>query len=360
MSTVANRLPSLKWANARRMALVLAAALAVEAALVAVFARIPNARAYVPLRFVDSAEAYNWSPDDAPRWFQTDDPTLPQAAYFREAAGMGPETGGDTFERQLAIMDWVRQQALVVDSVQTIPGDPITVREAMLAGTPAQCGNFATLYAATSASAGLTGVRTWFLLSDDGPNGWGHILNEVWVPELGKWVMVDPMNNAYALRDGEPASLVEVREMILTGQRGRLEFVTGANGHTPPERLFDLYEVSMPIVSLAGAHTPLANAYRQTWSDQVVARLPDVANLPFLADRAFALMSGEARQVTLIDDLARERMERLPIAEIKALFAAMLGVGALMAAAALRLAWLGLRHLLDSLTPSRQAASQPG
>jgi hypothetical protein len=136
--------------------------------------------------------------------------------------------------------------------------------------------------------------------------------------------------------------------------------VAGPNGHTPPERLFDLYEVSMPIVSLAGAHTPLANSYRQTWSDQVVARLPDAANLPFLADRAFALASGEALQVTLIDDLARERMDRLPIVEIKVLFAAMLGVALVMALASLRLVWLGLRHLLESLTPSRQAASQPG
>jgi transglutaminase-like putative cysteine protease len=342
------------------MALVLAAALVVEAALVVAFTRIPNARAYVPLRFVNSAEAYDWSPADAPRWFQTDDPTLPQASYFREAAGLGPDAGGETFEQQLAIMEWVRQQALVVDSVQTIPGDPITVHEAMLAGTPAQCGNFATLYAATSASAGLTGVRTWFLLSNDGPNGWGHILNEVWVPERGKWVMVDPMNNAYVLRDGEPASLVEVREMILTGQRGRLELVVGPNGHTPPERLFDLYEVSMPIVSLAGAHTPLANSYRQTWSDQVVARLPDVANLPFLADRAFALLSGEALQVTLVDDLARERMDRLPIVEIKVLFAAIIAGGLVIALASLRLVWLGLRRLRESLTPSQQAASQPG
>ena len=345
--------------SARRVALALLLALAVEAGLVGLFTRIPKARTLVPLRIVDSAAAYDWTPADAPRWFHTDDPTIAQASYFRQAISPEVDADATTFEQELAIMNWVRQQVVVAHATQAIPGDPISVHTAMLAGTPAQCGNFATLFAASSASLGLTETRYWFMLSYDGPNGQGHTINEVWVPELDKWVMLDPMNNAYVLLDGEPASLLEVREAVLTGQRERLEPVVGPNAHTAREDVLDLYELTMIIVSLEAAHTPLTNYYRQTWGDWIVARLPDVVNLPFLADRAFALLSGEVRQVTLIDDLARERMLRLPIWQAKTAFAAMVVGGGVVMGLALWLALLGLHRLRVRLAAFWRATRQP-
>jgi hypothetical protein len=329
----------------RHIALVLLTALLVEAGLVGWFTRIPNARAYIPLRVAGSPQAYDWSPSNAPRWFHHDDPTLPQAAYFRAALPSDVRENAPVFEQELTIMDWVRRQAVVEDAWEAIPGDPISVHQAMQAGTPAQCGNFATLLAACSTSVGLLDVRTWFLLSYDGLGGQGHVANEVWDPALGKWVFLDPMNNAYVLLDGRPASLLEVREMVLTGQRERLEPVIGENAHTPREELLDLYELVMAVPSLDAAHTPLSSYYEQTWPDRLAVRLPDIGGLRFQARRAAALLSGEKRQVILFDDLARAYSQPMPIRQIKALLAATGIVGLLIVALVVWLAARGLRDL---------------
>lgn len=333
----------------RHIVLALLLALILEAGLVALFLRIPDARAYVPLRVATSPEAYHWGPTDAPRWFHTDDPTVTQAAYFREALASEVDDSASIFERELAIMNWVRSQALVVDATQTIPGDPISVHHAMQAGTPAQCGNFATLLAASSASVGLLHLRTWYLLSYDGPGGQGHVANEVWVPELDKWVFLDPMNNAYVLFDGQPASLLEVRQMVLTSQRGRLDPVVGVNAHTPREELLDLYELVMVVPSLDAAHTPLRNYYRQTWLDRLVLRVPEAANLRYLAGRMVALLNGEARQVILIDSLAREYSQPMPIWQAKVVFFAIVGTMLLVEGLVL---WLALRGLVRLIAPA--------
>ncbi|HEC23465.1 MAG TPA: transglutaminase domain-containing protein [Chloroflexi bacterium] len=351
------------------LAAALLAALLIEAGLAWLFVRTPGARTYVPWRIVHSADVYDWSPDNAPRWFHTDDPSLPQAAYLREVILSDTDLTGSPFEQQRAVMNWVRQQANRNEAVQAIPGDPISVYRAMQAGTPAQCGNFATLFAAASGSVGLTAIRTWYLEGADGAGGQGHVANEVWVPELNKWVMFDPMNNAYVLIDGEPASLLEVRRAVLNGERDRLEPVGGPNAHTPPEELFPLYESSMAIVALAPSDTPLINAYRQTWADRLIARLPDVANLPALADSALALLRGEVRRIVLMDDLAREHMRPLPIWQAKALFAGMMldglligGLGMWLLARVTLALWRWLvapRHTTNQKARNRMADSVP-
>jgi hypothetical protein len=333
-----------KRLSVRRLAAVWVGALLIEAALVWAFGRIPDARTFIPLSVTDNPQVYEWAPEDAPRWFHTDDPTVPEAAYFREAIQPEIDPSAATFERQLAIMDWVRRQGVVADAVQPIPGDPITVDRAMLEGVPAQCENFSTLYVAAVTSMGLPNVRTWHFVSGDGWNRFGHIANDVWVPELGRWVMVDPMNNAYALVDGAPGSIIDVREALLTGHAERLEVVVGPNAHTSPERLLELYEQTMPIVRMEAAHTPLRDSYRQTPVDRLIQLLPDVGGLP---DDAIRLVSGEARHVVLIDDLSGERAHQLPIRQAKGVFWATVALGVFILSMGALLVWLATRRLLD-------------
>ncbi len=294
--------------------------LMIELGLLLSFFSIPNGHAYIPLQVAVSPEAYSWNPDDAPASFQLDDPNIFQAAHFREALESRLKVGQSTFEQALIVMNWVRAQSAVADAAQAISGDPLYVHQAMLDGTPAQCGNFATLFATASTSVGLEQVRTWFLLSHDGLGGEGHVANEVWIPEFGKWVFLDPMNDAYLLLDGQAASLLEVREMLLTGQQERLEAVLGPNAHTSPDGIFDLYSGAMVVPSLAMSHTPLKDFYGQSPS-----------NLPFPVDRALALVQGEATQVILLDDLARDASQPLPIGLAKGLLIAIVGGGLLIA-----------------------------
>ena len=48
-----------------------------------------------------------------------------------------------------------------------------------------------------------------------------HVVNEVWLPELGKWAMIDTdMDGNYASDlDGTPLSLREIREHYISGEK---------------------------------------------------------------------------------------------------------------------------------------------
>jgi hypothetical protein len=337
----------------RPLALALLLAVGLEVLLGVLFARTPGARTYVPWRIVDSAAAFDWAPADAPRWYRMDDPTVPEGDYFR--AALGPEVAAASpFEGALVVMNWVRQGATTQEAGRPIQGDPITVREAMLSGTPAQCGNFATLFAASAASVGLTEVRTWFLMGTDGASGEGHVVNEVWAAEWGKWVFVDPMNNAYLLLDDQPTSLLEIRALVLSGQSGRLEPVVGPNAHTPPDGLFALYHSTMAVVALSPRYDPLIDSYRPSALARLSDRLPDVAGLPALVGSLDALIGGSARHVVLMDDLAKARSLPLPIARAKLLFAGLLADGLLIVGL---LGWLALRGVRSLLVRGKDKRS---
>jgi hypothetical protein len=339
------------------LGLLLAAGL--EVLLGVLFSRTPGARTYAPWRVVDSAAAFEWSPADAPRWYRMDDPTVPEADYFRALIEPQIDPDASPFEQALVVMDWVRQQATTAEAARAISGGPIAVREAMVSGTPAQCGNFATLFAAGAASVGLTEIRTWFLMGGDGASGEGHVANEIWAAEWEKWAFLDPMNNAYLLLDGQPASLLEVRALVLTGDADRLEPVAGPNGHTPPDKLFALYDSSMAVVALAPRYNPLVDSYRPTALARLAARLPDWPGLPALVGSLDALLSGRARQVVLIDDLAMAASDPLPIARARLLFAGLLADGVVIAGLAAWLALRGVRALFARRKPER-AADQAG
>jgi hypothetical protein len=330
----------------RPVALALLLTAVMEIILGALFSRTPGARTYVPWRVVESEAAFAWNPADAPRWFQMDDPTVPEGDYFRAALGPQVDAGASAFAQGLAIMDWVRQGATTEEAVQPIQGDPISVREAMLSGAPAQCGNFATLFAASAASVGLTEVRTWFLMGTDGASGEGHVVNEVWAAGWGKWVLVDPMNNAYLLLDGQPASLLEVRALVLSGQSDRLEPIVGPNAHTPPDGLFDLYHSTMAVAALAPRYNPLVDSYRPSALARLSDRLPNVAGLPALVGSLDALINGSARHVVLMDDLAKAASQPLPIARAKILFAGLVADGILIVSLGAWLALHGVRSLI--------------
>src|SRR5207247_7783335 len=64
-------------------------------------------------------------------------------------------------------------------------------------------------------------------------SGAGHFAVEAWCNELGKWVLLDPLNAAIYVRDGVPLSAVEIHDELLGGQEGsvhvnRVPIATGA------------------------------------------------------------------------------------------------------------------------------------
>jgi len=76
------------------------------------------------------------------------------------------------------------------------------------------CGDYADVFAAMAIAAGLP-VRSW-AFSFDGFGGRGHVFNEIWDAQSGRWRMIDVFHNLYAANDdGTPVSALEFRAALL-------------------------------------------------------------------------------------------------------------------------------------------------
>jgi hypothetical protein len=69
------------------------------------------------------------------------------------------------------------------------------------------------------------------------PSG-GHVINTVYIPSLGKWIYMDPQNNAYIKdENGIFLSIEEVRQRLIDGRP--LVLNATANYHHVPDRKED-------------------------------------------------------------------------------------------------------------------------
>ena len=313
----------------KRLLGILAALFVIEIALVAAFWRIRHARSFLPMRVVDSAQVFEWTPADAPDWFEIDDATLPQAVLLSEAMARYDNPTASTFDRQLAIMNGIRGGTPVQDSIEPIRSDPLYTWDAMQAGVPAQCTDFAGLMVSALTALDVSEARLWHFSSGTAWNSSGHSVTEVWVPELNRWVMLDSMNNAYVLADGVPGSVTEIREILLGGDTARLEPVVGPDPHVPPDEILDFYAFNMDIVRLEPEYTPMTEAYNPDVLHQFGERLPGIPR------KTLYLFAGEGKQWMLLDNLSSRAAHRLPVWESKALFVGIITLPILMAFALL-------------------------
>lgn len=56
-----------------------------------------------------------------------------------------------------------------------------------------------------------------------------HVVCEVYVKDLGKTVLLDPSNNLFYYNDGEPISLIELRNALVNGQTDKITLSEGSS-----------------------------------------------------------------------------------------------------------------------------------
>lgn len=77
------------------------------------------------------------------------------------------------------------------------------------------CGDYADSFTGLATAAGLFS-RPW-AFSFDGFGGHGHIFNEIWDRQRGRWIMLDVFNNFYVTdAEGEPLSAMAFRQRLLS------------------------------------------------------------------------------------------------------------------------------------------------
>jgi hypothetical protein len=100
--------------------------------------------------------------------------------------------------------------------------DPGILLEQGHALMPGACRRFGYILAGALVSVGiparLVSLQAFFT------DGLGHIMVEAWDDDWKKWILVDPTADTMFLVDGRYASLLELREALLSGSLDRIRF----------------------------------------------------------------------------------------------------------------------------------------
>ena len=162
---------------------------------------------------VDESTRFDWTPATMPADFAVEH--APPAPRFKErVVALHLDALPSDWERALAIGRHLlaHRQTHVGDPIQSDLEDTYRI---IRSGAKGYCGDYVDVFAALAIAAGLP-VRSW-AFSFDGFGGRGHVFNEVWDAQAGKWRMIDVFHNYYITgADGAPVSALEFRTAMLT------------------------------------------------------------------------------------------------------------------------------------------------
>ena len=174
-------------------------------------------RAYDYLSLLKSSPEYAYEPTDGYVEFTYQDPTDANLAELRTTYELEDVAGdGDELARILNLMRWVHRSLAHGGGGSVQPENSLAVlRNHQETGSGVNCVMMAIVlneaYLATGFKSRVIhgNGRDWVF------NGEWHAFNAVYSATLGKWLFVDPMNQAYFTdADGDPLSVAEVREHL--------------------------------------------------------------------------------------------------------------------------------------------------
>ena len=171
--------------------------------------------------------------------------------------------------------------------------DPIRLLRAMRQGAPATCRNFSFLMVAVLTCLGMRSRVVIVSATHWKTNTDGHIMTEVWIPELGKWVVMDAMWDGLYTVGGIPASALEVCDAAQADRLEHVQFVgirSPVADHSSTKRVFRHLYVSMSNATFDGYGVRLVGSKRISFAHLVCRYSP---RFP-LAEQRIALVLSAA------------------------------------------------------------------
>jgi hypothetical protein len=149
----------------------------------------------------------------------------------------------DSLSKVIAIRRWVRHQQSQDEKVWLTPArlnheDPHRLLEEQKEGIPGSCRRFSYILLGALLSAGFDARIVGFANSLSRRGRQRHAAVEVWLEELGQWVLLDPTHDTLVLIDGRVASAIQLQEVIVTGGFDRIAFERNGGAlepHPKPE-----------------------------------------------------------------------------------------------------------------------------
>lgn len=170
-----------------------------------------------PLEFEETPDASGYT-------FQYSAPGTDYLVRFREMYGLDEAMGSAStdLERVAALSRWVHNR-LEHDGRQDLKTrDAFAILRAAMLGKSVQCVEFGAVLTTALNAVGIP-ARPLFLKaanSDTRASAGGHALTEAWLPDQGKWVMVDSQFDIVPLLNGEPVNAVELQQALAINAKG--------------------------------------------------------------------------------------------------------------------------------------------
>ena len=177
-------------------------------------------------------EEVNWDPDDAPDWFVVDSSETLRPYKEKARAVLAPNDPSTTEDQAFQLFRFVAElggpnaykregRSAPSDNVRTM------MEQADKREFQGNCSDYSYILQTLSQAAGLDS-RVVGMHADVWMDGWGHALNEIYIPEKKTWVAMDPLRNVYFTDShGNPLSLLDVRTRLVDGDGEDLEVVQG-------------------------------------------------------------------------------------------------------------------------------------
>ncbi|MBI3318889.1 MAG: transglutaminase domain-containing protein [Candidatus Omnitrophica bacterium] len=235
----------------RRVVLVLLLESLLSSALL-YFLDLPHGfrAAILRIREVGDRSEFEWNPQNAPAWFRSDPPE--RYGDFRSEIEKIAAKGSGRLEQTVSVMNYTRSLGEAFRRDRSVVADfPAAVREQLGQGYHGHCGHYSILLFAYLRGLG-SDVRLAGMDGEDLLGGDGHTVVEVWLNPPGKWILLDPLNNAFFTWKETPLSLLEIREMAYGGSLGQMEIHQRPPYTIPGHELADYYGRLLSNIELAG------------------------------------------------------------------------------------------------------------
>lgn len=156
----------------------------------------------------------------------------PRIKLLKERYGLEEVVRGEEneWQRILLLRNWIRRNIEIDnDNPPETRGDPFAILDSALRGGRFHCTHFSRVLHAVLNSFGYVTRRLGCGpgLVDDGGH---HGVNEVWVNQFQKWVIVDAKYDSHFEKDGMPLSALEIRDLVWSGEAASIVRIKGPEG----------------------------------------------------------------------------------------------------------------------------------